>query len=102
MGITDEQLNNTAMLEAEKLLVKHTYTHCRIIAITMFKGFLLPWLLNKPVGLWLKWKLSHKQILSFSEMVILFSGTSAFMSTTRCIREMRITAPNLGQITQKS
>lgn len=102
MGITDAQLKETTQMEADRLMNKNAYTHARMLAIGMMKGLLLPWLLNRLLGLWLKWNFSPQQIFKYSEMLVVFSGTSAFMNTTRLYRGMKITEPNLGQIPQGS
>lgn len=102
MGITDDQLKETSLLIAKELEIKHTYTHCRIIAFTMFKGYLTPLLFNRIMALWLKINLSQSQIMNTAEFVLTMGGTRNFMNTTRYIREMMITAiPELGQTTPK-
>lgn len=103
MGITDDQLKATTMHVAKELEVKHTYTHCRIIALTLFKGYLTPLVLNRVMALWLKWNLSQSQIMDIAEFLLSLGGTANFMNTTRYIKEMLITAviPELGQTPPK-
>ena len=101
-GITDAQLKETTQMEADRLMNQHAYTHARMLAIGMMKGLFLPWILNRVLGLWLKWNLSPQKIFKYSEMLVVFSGTSAFMNTTRLFRGMKITEPNLGQKPQGS
>lgn len=102
MGITEDQLKETSLLVAKELEVKHTYTHCRIIAFTMFKGYLTPLFFNRIMAMWLKWHLSQKQIMNTAEFVLTMGGTANFMNTTRYIKAMLITAiPELGQTTPK-
>lgn len=97
MNIPEEQLTETTQLVAETLLEKHAYTHCRIVAMAMYKGWLFPILFNHITALWLKWYGDDKKIMALAELLLLLSGAAVFMSTTRYIRAMKITAPNLGQ-----
>ncbi|RQO78113.1 hypothetical protein DBR40_09185 [Pedobacter sp. KBW01] len=101
MGISDDEIGEISLHQAKELELKHTYTHCRIIAIAMFKGILFPWLLNRIVAVWLKWNLNQKQIMYAAELLLAMGGTANFMNTTRLIREMKITTPGLGQKTPK-
>lgn len=102
MGITADQLNATTQEEADRLLVKHSHTLLRMLAIAMMKGRLMPWLFNRPMAYFLKYKLSPQQLFTMVQALVLFSGTADFMNTTRLFKGMKITAANLGQTVQGS
>lgn len=59
-------------------------------------------LFMKPVAWFLKETLTYKESLTFLQMVIIYGGSEDFMNTTRYIRGVMITAPNLGQKTKRS
>ena len=102
MGITADQLNATTQEDADRLLVKHSNTFLRMLAIAMMKGRLMPWLFNKPLAYFLKYKLSPQQMFTMVQALVLFSGTADFMNTTRLFKGMKITEANLGQTVQGS
>lgn len=93
MGITDAELQETTLENAEALFLKHHFVLLRIVAICMFKGRFWPWLLNKPVAGYLKWKLTPQKLLALAQLIILFSGTANFMNTIRSAKAMKITEP---------
>ena len=101
-GISDDNLDDVGLLEAMSIAKRHTYTICRAIAICMFRGYWMPKIMNRVVGWWLMQKLSQKDIAGITLTLMSFSGTADFLSTTRFLRGMRITSPNLGQRKKRS
>lgn len=97
MNISESLLSEVSALEAELLLQKHTYAHCRIIAIAMLKGYLMPLLFHRIIARWLMWKLNHSRAMAIAQAILTLSGTKAFMITTRFINQMNI----LGQQVKK-
>lgn len=97
MGIKESDLQETTHENAEDLLVRHSHTLLRIVAINMFKGCFWPWLLNRPVAYYLKWKLTPQKLYALVDLIILFSGTKDFMNTIRSVKSMKITEPIVSQ-----
>lgn len=101
MGIKESDLKETTHENAENILVNHHYAMSRIIAICMFKGFFWPWLLNRPMALYLKWNLPPQKLYALVHLIILFSGTADFMNTIRSAKSMKITEPIPSQTNPK-
>lgn len=95
-------LYNTSQQTADQLMVDHGYSVCRVMAIGLFKGILFPWLFQWPMAFWIMWNLKPQTICGATNMLVLYSGTSDFLDTTRCIESMMITAPNLGRTAKRS
>ena len=89
-GITDEMLENASLMDAVSIENQCAYAVCRMIAYCMFRGYLLPKALNKIVGRWLMYKLSPQQLYGTVQLIMLFSGTADFMSTTRFLRQFQV------------
>lgn len=102
MGITDEMIADISLEDADRLLLAHGLTLCRIIAIGMYKGLVFPWLFNRITGYWIMWNMKPKHICTVAYVMIAQSGTADFIDTTRCILRERILKPHLGQNPKKS
>lgn len=102
MKIPVELLYNCPQMVADQLMIDHGYSICRVMAIGIFKGIFLPWLFQWPMAIWIMWNLKPQTICGAMNMLVLYSGTSDFLDTTRCTRSMMITAPNLGRVTGRS
>lgn len=102
MGIDDTDLLETTQVKAEAMMLKHSFAQLQIIALCMFKGRYLPQIFNRVLAKWLLWKLNPKDVTTLVMLILQFSGTTDFMTTTRFIRAMKITTPKLGQKAQTS
>ena len=101
MGITEAELQETTLENAEALLIKHSTTLLRIVAICMFKGCFWPWLLNRPMAYYLKWKINPQRLFALAQIIRSFSGTTDFMNTIRSAKKMKITEPIPSQTNPK-
>ncbi|GGH02749.1 hypothetical protein [Pedobacter zeae] len=102
MNIPDRILDQATLQEADDVLVKHAFTIAKIVAIGCLKGYLWPLLFSGILARWLMWNRTPQQLQGYADLLILYSGTGAFMNTTRCIRNARISAPTLGQNPKRS
>ena len=108
MQIDDAELIETTQEEAEKLILKHSATHLKIIALCMFRGRymftnkILSKFCYKYLAEWLMWQLKPQEITVLSTLILQYSGTADFMNSTRYMRAMKITSPKLGQKTPTS
>lgn len=102
MHIEPEQLQETTQQNADVLMIKHGKKVAQIAAIGMLKGYWMPLLFSRLLGRYLVWKLPADKIFLLVQLLVVFSGTSAFMSTIRLVRDMKITAPNLSHQSQGS
>lgn len=96
-GITVAQLEDVAAEEALELMVKHGDNIRKAVACALLNGYWSGLLFTRPLAWYLKWGLHDKTIFRILNLLIAFGGLADFMNTTRYIRGMMITAPNLGQ-----
>jgi len=96
-GITAEDLKETTTEHALELMHKHGDAIYRAVACALINRKLLGWLFTKWLAGYLKENLSLKETLTLLEICLIYNGVSDFMSTTRLVRALKITEPNLGQ-----
>lgn len=101
-GIPVEKLNSISAEEALTLRAEHGNDLRKAVATAILNGYWSGKLFTRPLAAYLKWSLHDKTIFKILNLLIAFGGLADFMSTTRYIRAMRITAPNLGQKTKGS
>lgn len=101
-GIPVEKLNDISAEEALVLRAEHGDNLRKAVACALLNGYWSGWLFTRPLAAYLKWSLHDKTIFKILNLLIAFGGLADFMTTTRYIRGMRITAPNLGQKTKGS
>lgn len=97
-----DKLEQIAVEDALLFNVKYGGNIYRALACLFISNKLLTWLFLKPVSYWLKEGLPNRDTLTLLEMVIVHGGIKDFMTTTRYIRGVMITPPNLGQKTKRS
>lgn len=100
-GITVEELSDITAERAIELMALHGGSIRLAVATAILNGWLSGWLLIRPVAWYLKWTQSERSICTLMDMLISYGGAKDFMDTTRYIRGMKITAPNLGQTKKK-
>ncbi len=101
-GLKEEQLEDISHEEALSLWVAHGKTICKAIACAWLNGYWSGMLLTKPLAWYIKWHCKPKELFGLVTIILLYGGTADFMSTTRSVRMMKMTSPNLGQKTQGS
>ena len=78
-------------------MVKHTGTVSRMVAYAIVRGWVLGWLLNRPVA-WMLRSCMHPAALEEAWMIALSTmSTVPFGNTIRLAEVMSLTAPNLSR-----
>lgn len=97
-----DKLEGMSIENALEFQVKYAkYIH-RALACLYLATPLKTKLLMRPVAWLIKEGLTNKESLTILQMVIIYGGSEDFMTTTRYIRGVMITLPNLGQKTKRS
>lgn len=96
-GLTAQKLNEVTAEEAMAIMVVHGKGLRRAVATAFLNGWLSGSLFVRPMAWYLKWHFTEEAICTMMDMLISYGGLKDFMTTTRYVRGMKITAPNLGQ-----
>jgi hypothetical protein len=101
-GISQTQLHEITTEEALAVITVHGKNINKAVAAAILNGYWRGKLFINPFAWWLNWHLSPRAILTLMDILITYGGVEDFMTTTRLVRSMKITAPNLGQKTKGS
>ena len=96
-GIKDEKLEDLSTEEAVALMSVHGKTITKAVACALLNGYWSGKIFTKPFAWYLRWHCKPRELFGLITAVLLYGGTADFMSTTRSVREMKTTTPNLGQ-----
>ncbi len=102
MGIADEKLEDITTEEALVLMSVHGKTISKAVACAILNGYWSGKLFTRFLGWYLRWHCKPRELFALITAVIIYGGTQDFMNTTRSVREMKATSPNLGQRNQGS
>ena len=100
-GISTEDLKETSTEHALELMQKHGDAIYQAVACALINSKLLGRLFTKPLASYLKENLTMRETQVLLELCLLYNGVSDFMNTTRLVRALKITDPNLGQSESK-
>lgn len=95
-GITQSMLDSVSVEDALKLMVKSKTMIYRAVAAALINSFWFGFLI-RPLAFWLSWGMNTKMAVTLLNILVAHGGLEDFMSTTRSIRQMKLTAPNLGR-----
>ncbi|ADY51514.1 hypothetical protein Pedsa_0942 [Pseudopedobacter saltans DSM 12145] len=101
-GIDQTKLHEITSEEALTVISVHGKNIYKAVATAILNGYWSGMLFTKPFAWWLSWHLTPKAILTLMDILITYGGIQDFMTTTRLVRSMKLTAPNLGQKTKGS
>ncbi len=101
-GITSDQLEGITVEEATKLHLKHGKTLSKAVAVAALNGYIKGILFTNLLAWYLRWHLTPQALLTFVTVLIVHGGTQDFISTTKSVRKMTLTAPKMGQIVKGS
>jgi hypothetical protein len=96
-GITAEDLKETSTEHALELMHKHGDAIYQAVACALINSKLLGRLFTKWLARYLKENLTLRETLLLLEICLVYNGVADFMNTTRLVRALKITDPNLGQ-----
>lgn len=101
-GLKDEKLENITTEETLHLMAVHGKAISRAVACAILNGYWKGKLFTRPFAWYLRWNLTAQEMFGLTTALILYGGTADFMNTTRLVRKMKTTTPNLGHKTQGS
>lgn len=101
-GIRSDALDDLSAEQAMHLLSTRGEYISKAVAAALLQSKWRTWLLLKPYAAWLRESLSAKDLLAVMQLYVLQGGLDHFTSTTRLVRDKRISAPNLGQKAKRS
>ena len=100
--LSADKLEKISVEDAMLFQVKYAdYVYKALGCLFIGNKQLTKWFL-KPYAHWLKENLTVKEALTMLQLVVIHGGLEDFMSTTRYIRGVMISAPRLGQVTKRS
>lgn len=101
-GLKDHQLDNITVENSLLLLSIHGKAISKAVACALLNGYWSGLLFTKPLAWYLRWNLKAQELFTLTYALLIYGGTSDFMSTTRLVRSMKTTSPNLGQTPKES
>lgn len=101
-GITEEQLEEITVEEALALMSIHGKAISKAVACGILNGYWSGMLFTSFLAWYLRWHCKPRELFALTTALLLYGGAADFMSTTRSVRQMKVTAPNLGQKTKGS
>lgn len=97
MGVTYKILKTYTFEEKLEFMVKHTKTVSRMVAYSIVRGWMLGWLLNRPVA-WMLRACMHPAALEEAWMLALSTmNTVPFGNIIRSAEITNLMSPNLSQ-----
>lgn len=101
-GIKDNKLEELTTEEALSLMSIHGKTISKAVACAILNGYWSGKLFTRVFAWYLRWHCKPRELFALVTALLIYGGASDFMSTTRSVRQMKITAPKLGQKTKGS
>jgi hypothetical protein len=100
-GITEDDLKETDTEKALELMSKHGKAIYLAVACALINSKTLGRIFAKPLAGYLRESLTVRETMTLLEICLIYNGVSDFMTTTRYLRALKITDPNLGQKEKK-
>lgn len=101
-GISLDQIENLSHEEALGIMLKHGKDISKAVAVAVLNGYWSGLLFTKVLAHYIKWHCTNSEVLDIATILLIYGGTSDFISITRSVRAMKISAPRLGQEDQGS
>ena len=101
-GIKDHQLDDITTEEALALMSVHGKAITKAVACAILNGYWSGKLLTRFLAWYLRWNCKPGDLFALTTALLIYGGSADFMLTTRSVRQMKATSPNLGQKDQGS
>ena len=98
-GLQDHKLENITVEESLLLMSTHGKAISKAVACAILNSYWSGKLFTNPLAWYLRWHLKPKELFALTTALLIYGGTADFMNTTRLVRTMKSTTPNLGQQT---
>lgn len=96
-GIRSEQLTDITHEQALGMMMVHGKAIRRAVACAWLNGYWSGKWLTRPLATYLKWHCRPTELCNVATLMLIYGGVADFMDTTRSVRLMKVTSPNLGQ-----
>lgn len=100
-GLESHKLESLTVENALVLMSIHGKAISRAVACAMLNGYISGKLFTRPLAWYLRWHMTPQQLLGMTRTLLIYGGTADFMNTTRLVRNMKATTPNLGHKTEE-
>jgi len=102
-GIKSQKLEEITVEESLALMSLHGKAISKAVACAILNGYFAGnKLFTRILAHYLRWHCKPRELFALATALLIYGGTSDFMNTTRSVRRMTITPPNLGQKTKGS
>lgn len=101
-GMKERQLEEVSVEESLALMSVHGKSISKAVACAILNGYWTGLLFTKPLAWYLRWHCKPRELFGIASALLIYGGAADFMNTTRLVRRMKLTTPNLGQTTQGS
>jgi hypothetical protein len=96
-GLTLEELEDCTAEQALSILRTHGKAIERAVACVWLNGYWSIKLFARLLAWYLRWHCEPRHLLYVIQVVLIYGGVQDFMTTTRSVRLLKVTEPNLGQ-----
>lgn len=101
-GLKDHKIDDITIEESLALMSVHGKSITRAVACAILNGYWSGKLFTRPVAWYLRWHCKPRELFALMTAILIYGGTADFMNTTRSVRAMKATKPNLGQTSEGS
>lgn len=101
-GLSEQQLDKVTIEDSLALMSLHGKSISKAVACGILNGYWKGMLFTRPLAWYLRWNLKPKELFALTTALLIYGGASDFMNTTRLVRKMKTTTPNLGQTPKES
>lgn len=95
MGVTYDELKEYTFEQNAAFAEKYGKTISRMVAYTLVRGWLVGWLLNRPVAWWLRWRVHPVMLEEAMFQLLTMLDKEYFPITIRLAQKMNLMKPNL-------
>lgn len=96
-GLTMEELEDCTTEQALSILRAHGKAIELAVACVWLNGYWAIRLFAGMLARYMRWNCEPQHIMYVAQLVLLYGGVKDFMNTTRSVRLLKVTEPNLGQ-----
>ena len=101
-GLENHKLDKITIEESLLLMKLHGKAISKAVACAIINGYWSGKLFTRFLAWYLRWHMTPKDLFAITTALLIYGGTTDFMNTTRLVRKMKATTPNLGQKTKES
>ena len=96
-GLTIEEIEDCTTEKALSIFRTHGIAIEKAVACAWLNGYWAIKLFTRLLAWYMRWHCEPRHIMYVAQVVLLYGGVSDFIFTTRSVRLLKVTEPNLGQ-----